>query len=187
MVAEEIIRDAPHDSTARWFFDRVDLLTAAKLIDSENAGYGNHSHKSSNVQKDKDSHTHGNYALGHGSHDQAQYHGQHNHNQSQEVANQGTDHAHSHGHGHGHDHGHNHGHGHDHGHSHNPAELNDRMSKFLDHKLDPLVRWQAFMPKNGGLAEKQELIDTIVKEFGTEHTRITDTLPFLYHFIVFAG
>ncbi|CAM0136259.1 unnamed protein product [Umbelopsis sp. WA50703] len=185
MVAEEIIRDPPHTSSTRWFFDRVDLLNAANLIDISNAGYGSHNQQPSHSNADREPHTHGSYALGHGSHDPAQYRGQHGHNHSHEAPSQDQAQAHDHGQDEGH--GHSHGHGHGHSHNPDPAVMHERLIKFLDPKLDSNDRWQAILPKSGGLAEKQDIIDAIVNEFGAEHTRITDILPFLYHFIVFAG
>jgi hypothetical protein len=96
-------------------------------------------------------------------------------------------------HGHGHEHAH-HGHGqskeggHNHGHNHGGPEAQlQRFKEFCDPSRPAADRWNIFYNATHGLPEKKELIESIINVFGTANTRVTDTLPFVYHHYVFCG
>ncbi|GAB5593427.1 hypothetical protein Unana1_08327 [Umbelopsis nana] len=106
----------------------------------------------------------------------------------------GQQHPHSHdGHHHGHQHdqhqqgGHQHGGHQNGGHQHDGSTFVDRMKRFSDSTLDPMERYNVFYNTTIGLPFKQEIIDSIQKVFGLANTRVIDTLPFLYHHLVFCG
>jgi G3E family GTPase len=117
------------------------------------------------------------------------------------VASKVIDFSQVHGHGHhgeqateehdAHNHEHNRGHGHGdqetHSHGHHGIDRAQRMRQFSDPTVEPLERWMTYYNVSLGLPMKQEIIDSISNVFGSANTRVIDTLPFLYHHLVFCG